>query len=172
MSRGIVAAAFALLAAGVLAADTPPAAPREGKISATKVMSGSFQVVPLGKDRARGMYDVMGVELGEGGLLHNASARCIGAMTITNGAWDDESGNCIYTLPDGDQVFTAHRGAGKIGGETKGTWTYLGGTGKLVGIQGSGEWSRYAVRRAAEGTSQSVTRSTGTYKVPAATASK
>ena len=174
MTRAIVAVAVALLFVAVRGADTQGSIPREGKTAGTNILSGSFQVVPLGKDQARMSYDVMGVRLSDGGadILHNSSIRCLGALTITNGSFDDESGVCIFTRPDGDQVFAAIKAAGKIGADAKGTFRITGGTGKLTGIQGGGEFTRYNVRRAAEGTTQSVSRVTGTYTLPATTAAR
>jgi hypothetical protein len=172
MKGAIATVAAVLLSLTVYAAETSAPIPKEGKTSGMTVLSGSFQVVPLGKDQVRGTYDVMGVRIGDtADILHNASTRCLGAMTIINGGFDDESGVCISTRLDGDQVFTAHKVTGKVGGEAKGTWKFIGGTGKLAGIQGGGEFTRYSVRRAAEGTSQSVSRLSGTYTLPATTAS-
>ncbi len=168
MRIAIVVAAMALLSTGVLAADKAVSIPKEGTISGRNVTSGSLQIVPLGKEQARGTYDTTGVQIGEGSFLYNASIHCVGGMTIIHGGWDDESGECIYTLPDGDQVSFAYKAAGRAGGESRGTWRFIEGTGKLAGIEGNGEFSRYGVRSAAQGTSQSVSRFAGTYKLPAA----
>jgi len=165
MAKTVFAGVAVLCFVAVLAAEAG-GIPREGKHTGMNVMGGTFQVVPLGKDQARGMYDVSGVCLGEGGLLHFASVRCIGGMTILNGAWDDEAGSCIYTRPDGDQAFSSYKASGKVGGEARGSWTYLGGTGKLAGLTGSGEFTRQGARPAAPGTSQSVSRTTGSYRLP------
>jgi hypothetical protein len=99
------------------------------------------------------------------GPVHNASVRCVGGGHIVNGTFD-ASGSCVYTRPDGDQVFQTYKDAGKVGGAAKGTFTYVGGTGKLAGITGGGEYSRYSVRPAAEGTTQGVSTYTGKYKLP------
>jgi hypothetical protein len=44
--------------------------------------------------------------------------------------------------------------------------TYVGGTGKFIGIQGNGEFSRISVRPAAEGTVQGYNRVKDQYKLP------
>jgi hypothetical protein len=104
-------------------------------------------------------------ETGEG-ILHNSSVRCLGGMHVVNGAFEDEAGSCVYTRPDGDQIFQTSKATGKIGVAAKGTYTLVGGTGKMTGITGGGEYTRTNVRPAAEGTSQSYARSKGTYKLP------
>ena len=53
-----------------------------------------------------------------------------------------------------------------LGAVGKGTVTYVGGTGKFIGIQGSGEFSRINVRPAAEGTLQGYNRVKDHYKLP------
>lgn len=172
MASKFVVAVVGLFSATAIAADPAAPIPKEGKISGTQILSGTVQVVPLGKDQSRLSYDVVGARLAEGDLFHNATVRCIGSLTVINNSWDDETGNCITTRPDGDQVFTALKGSGKSGGEAKGTWTFIGGTGKLAGIQGSGEFTRTSLRPAVPGTSQSVSRVTGSYKLPTSSASR
>ncbi len=172
MTKALFAAVAGLLAFVVFAADPAPL-PQEGTSSGTQIVSGSLQVVPLGKDRARLSDDSSGARVGEpSDLFHNASVRCVGALTMVSGAFEDDAGVCILTRLDGDQAFTTYKGAGKAGGQAKGTYTLTGGTGKLAGIEGSGEWTRYAVRPVAEGTLQSVTNLKGTYKLRAASASR
>ena len=165
MRKAILAVAVGVVSLMAHAADAPAPIPKEGSFSGVNVLSGTVKFMALGKDRAQLSYDVMGVSTSEG-LLHNASMRCVGGMHVVNGAYDDESGSCVYTRPDGDQVFTTHKAAGKVGVAAKGTFTIVGGTGKMAGITGGGEFTRYNVRPAAEGTSQSVTHGAGKYKLP------
>ena len=110
----------------------------------------------------------MGVIISDGGQghFHNASVRCMGGYHAVNGSFDDESGSSVVTRPDGDQAFYVYRGVGKRGVETTGTSTYVGGTGKLAGLQGSSEWIRTNPRPAAEGTVQAISRWKSTYKLP------
>jgi hypothetical protein len=168
MRKGILVLAVGLVSWLAVAADAPPPIPKEGSGPFLNVLSGTVKAMRLGKDRLQLSYDVMGVSTsptGEG-LLHNASMHCVGGMHVVNGTFDDESGSCVYTRPDGDQVFTRHKAAGKMGVEAKGTVTYVGGTGKMAGITGTGEFTRVQARPAAEGTSQSVLRGTAKYKLP------
>lgn len=168
MRTGVVAVLAGPLAAGVLAADAPLPFPREGSGSGVLVVSGAVTVLPLGKDRVQVTYDSMGAIVSDGGQgpFHGASVRCVGGYHAVNGSFDDESGACALTRPDGDQAFWVYKGTGKMGAETKGTSTYVGGTGKLAGIQGSIEWVRVNPRPAAEGTVQAISRWKGTYKLP------
>ena len=58
------------------------------------------------------------------------------------------------------------KGTGKLGGNAEGTLTFVGGTGKFVGIQGSGTFTTFSLQPAAEGTTQAYTKSKGQYKLP------
>jgi hypothetical protein len=142
--------------------------PKEGTTSLTTSYSGTFKILAMGQERVQMTYEVMGVHIGDTpkDLFHNASFRCIGTFHAVKGEYNDESGFCVSTLPDGDQVFTTLKGVGKMGGIGKVTLTHVGGTGKLVGIQGSIEGTRIDVRPAAEGTFQGYDREKGHYKLP------
>jgi len=168
MHKGIVALAVALVSGLALAADAPAPIPREGSTSGMAVFSGAVKMMAVGTDRAQFSYDVMGVMISDAGegILHNASIRCMGGMQVASGAFDNESGSCVITRPDGDQIFQVIKGTGKTAAAAKGTYTYVGGTGKMAGITGGGEYTRTSVRPAAEGTSQSVSRTKGSYKLP------
>ncbi len=168
MRKGILVLAVAMASLVALAADAAPPVPREDSISYVNVLSGTVKVLMLGKERGQVSYEIMGVATsptGEG-LLHNSSVRCMGGFHIIKGEWDDSSGSCVYTRPDGDQVFATYKDAGKQGAPVKGTITFVGGTGKMAGISGGGEFTRTSVRPAAEGTLQSVSRYTAKYKLP------
>ncbi|MBI5069501.1 MAG: hypothetical protein HZB56_14800 [Deltaproteobacteria bacterium] len=168
MKKGILFLVAGLSVTASNAADAPPALPKEGTYVYTNVLSATVKVLPLGKDRLQFAYDTVGASVspsGEG-LMNNSSVRCVGGMHIVNGAWEDESGSCVITRPDGDQIFNTYRASGKVGGEVKGVTTITGGTGKLAGITGQSEFVRQSLRPAAEGTSQSVTRGKGSYRLP------
>ena len=163
----------AVLAAGLLsglsvAAQTPAAIPKTGNISARKVLSVTLKTLPLGKERVQLIYESLGAitsDTGEG-LVHNASARCLGAFRALNGVIDDEAGSCVYTRPDGDQMFVEYKATGRLGGEARGTAAIVGGTGRLAGIQGHIDWARVSARPAAEGTAQVILSLKGAYKLP------
>ena len=142
--------------------------PKEGTTSFTASYSGTFKVLPMGQERLQMIYECMGVIIGDTpeDLFHNASIRCLGALHAVKGEYKDDSCLCVATRPDGDQIFSTYKNAGKLGGTYKGTYTIVGGTGKLVGIQGSGEYTGTDLRPAAEGTFQIYDRDKGHYKLP------
>jgi hypothetical protein len=150
------------------AADDAPI-PKEGSYTTTTMGSASMKALPLGKDRLQLSWEWLGVQSVEGGkgLTHDASVRCQGSLRALNGAYESYTNSCVFTRPDGDQIFWVETmDTGKMGGESRGTGTIVGGTGKLAGITGSGEWIRHVVRPAAEGTFQTVQKSKLTYKLP------
>jgi hypothetical protein len=168
MRKVLAALAVLLFSWSAMAADTPAPVPKEGTTSGTAVFVGTMKGLPLGKDKVQVSYDVTGVvvsDTGEG-LLHGSSVRCIGGMFVVSGAFDNETNSCVYTRPDGDQIFTTSKVSGKQGESAKGSFTIVGGTGKLVGITGSGEFTRTSVRPVAEGGSLSYARSKSSYKLP------
>jgi hypothetical protein len=142
--------------------------PKEGTISYTESLCATFKALPMGEERLQMTYEIFGVMIGETpeDLFHNASIRCLGGFHAVKGEYNNSSGFCVATRLDGDQIFVTYKMAGKVGRAYKGTYTIVGGTGKLVGIQGSIEYTGGAVRRAAEGTFQVYDRGKGHYKMP------
>jgi len=53
-----------------------------------------------------------------------------------------------------------------LGKDAKGTWTYVGGTEKYVGIEGGGEFTRYSLQNATKGMWTSLSLTKGNYKLP------
>jgi len=142
--------------------------PKEGTISDTWAFTGTFKALAMGQERLQMTYEVMGVIIGDTSedLFHNASFRCLGALHAVKGEFNDDSGLCVCTLLDGDQIFSTYKATGKVGVRAKVTQTIVGGTGKLAGIQGNGEFTRFGLRRAAEGTFQGYEKGNGQYKLP------
>jgi len=168
MCKALVLLAVGLLSWSAMAADPPVPMPKEGTTSGAAVFVGTMKALPLGKEMVQVSYDVTGVvvsDTGEG-LLHGSSVRCIGGMFVVNGAFDNEANSCVYTRPDGDQIFTTGKASGKQGQAAKGNSTIVGGTGKMAGITGSGEFTRTSVRPLVEGGSLSYARAKTTYKLP------
>jgi hypothetical protein len=56
-----------------------------------------------------------------------------------------------FTRPDGDQIFATYKCAGQVGKTGKGTYTIVGGTGKLLGIKGEGDFTRFMLRPTPKG---------------------
>jgi len=142
--------------------------PKEGSSSYIIGYSGTYKTVAMGQERIQITYEVLGVIVSDASdcILQNASLRCIGSYHVIKGAYEDDSGFCVCTRPDGDQLFTSYKASGRLGAVGKGTVTYVGGTGKFIGIQGSGEFTRIGVRPAAEGTLQGYNRVKEYYKLP------
>ncbi len=116
---------------------------KEGSTSGKSTWITNFTLLPMGKERVQINYEGYGVNLSDTGegLLHNASAHVVGSTHAFKGRYEDDSGFIRYTRPDGDQIFMTYKCAGMAGKTGKGTFTYVGGTGKFVGIQGSGEFT-------------------------------
>lgn len=168
MKRLAIIGLLGLVLSFFLGAEIQAQVPKEGSGSYVAAFSTTFKAIPMGKERVHMTYEGLGVTIGDNnqGLLHNASAHCIGSVHAIKGEFDNDFGFCVYTLPDGDQVFQTYKASGKVGEVAKGTGTFVGGTGKLVGIQGTTEFTRQGVRPALPGTAQGYTRSKGSYKLP------
>jgi hypothetical protein len=167
--RWAVALAMIAVAGGAMAAEEPAPIPREGTSTHLTVGSATMKRVDQGKDQWQLGWEFLGAVQGDDGkgLTHNASVRCVGSAHAVPGIVDAYTNACAFTRPDGDQLFTVEKFvSGKPGGASQGTYSIVGGTGKLAGITGSGEWTRYFVRPALEGTAQTVTRGKMTYHLP------
>ena len=143
--------------------------PKEGTLSYTLAYSGTYKDIAIGQERRVRTYELFGVSISDtgDGPLHNSSLHCVGSAHVLKGNLEDDSGLCVFTRPDGDQIFAAYKAAtGKIGVIAKGTSTWVGGTGKMTGIEGNNEWTRISLRPAAEGTFQGYNRVKGNYKLP------
>jgi hypothetical protein len=173
MYKGFVGLAVAFVSGMVMAAEEPLPLPKEGSGTGVTIGSVTLKVLPLGKDRMQMAWEFLGAGLADDakGLSHNTSVRCVGGGQYANGVPETYTNSCVATRPDGDQYFltekvTSSSGPAAKGGVTQGTSAITGGTGKLAGITGTVEWTRYGVRPALEGTVQTVTRGKITYKLP------
>ena len=168
MKKTVFVLILAIVLLAVFGPDAKAQGLKEASTSCNIVYSGTFKALPMGQERLQFTYEIMGVAIGDTpeDFHHNASFRCVGGFHAVKGEFKDDSGSCVFTRPDGDKIFSTYKAAGKMGGEAKGTFTIVGGTGKLVGIQGDGEFPRFAVRPAAEGTFQGYARWKGQYKLP------
>jgi hypothetical protein len=166
--RTRILVAMAMLGGAAAGAQEPAAIPKEGTASYTTMGSLTTAALPMGKDQVGLSWEFLGVTVSDDpkGIVHNASVRCAGAVHIAAGEYQEFANSCVFTRPDGDQAYATETASGKLGGMIKGTSRMVGGTGKLAGISGSSEFTRYTVRPAKEGTFQSVTKSKGSYKLP------
>jgi hypothetical protein len=143
---------------------------KEGTLSGKGFASGTYTVHQLEEQRATFLtWKQMGVNLSASGEgpFHNMSSKCAGVTLYDKGV-GTTLGYCINVAPDGDktlyQVKEENRKPGP--GIKTGQWKYINGTGKFAGIEGGGEYKTYGVRPAADGTYQTVSSSTGSYKLP------
>jgi len=139
----------------------------EGTSSGTSAYNCTLKALPMGQERVQMNYESMGVMIGDTSedLFHNASLRCLGSLHAVKGDYNN-SGFCVVTRLDGDQIFYTYKSTGKLGGPAQGTTTTVGGTGKMKGIQGNSNYREFFVRPAAEGTVQIYSKWKGQYKLP------
>jgi hypothetical protein len=148
--------------------------PKEVTESVTTGYYSTAKFLPQGADRAVMSYDAIGLTIADKGegLFHQGAIRVIGSMTIEKGKWNDERASGVWNLMNGDKVFVTIKAAGEgakpgVVGITRGTVTIIGGTGKCSGIQGSFEFTRFALPSAAmEGIFQSYVKANIKYKLP------
>ena len=141
---------------------------KEGTISSVTSFSGTAKRLQIGQEDFQSVYEVTGANITDTDedLLHNTSYRCLGALHVAKGEFNDSRGFCVLIRPDGDKIFSSYKEVGKLGGIIKGTNTFIGGTGKMTGIHGSFEYTATDVRPAAEGTFQGYMKCKGWYKLP------
>ena len=150
------------------------AQPKEVTESVTTTYYATPRLIPLGPDRGFMTYDAIGLTVCDAGqgLFHQATIRILGSAIGQTGKASDESGNGVWNLLNGDKVFVTVKAAGESAkpgevGITKGTVTIIGGTGKCSGIQGTFEFTRYHVPKAAiEGIIQSYVKANIKYTLP------
>jgi hypothetical protein len=141
---------------------------KEGSGSGKVFYSGTPQMLAMGKSHVQLNYEGFGVMVDDSGkgLFHNSSQHVLGGLQIVRGAIED-SGYLVITLTSGDKVFMTYKGSGKVGKPTtvRGTFTYVGGTGKVSGIQGGGEFTRYSLQPPAKGKFASFSVSKSHWKI-------
>jgi len=169
MKKIILASVLSLALLVVFGLDAKAQSAKKGTYSATEYHSGTFKVLVMGEERLHMTYEHMGVIINDAGkgFAHNSSVHCLGALHAVKGIKVQENGFMVGTDPDGDKVFTTYKvTSGKVPVSSKGTFTFVGGTGKWTGITGGGEFTWSAVHPAAEGTYQGITKSKGHWKLP------
>jgi len=168
MKKTVLVLILSIVLLTVFGTEAKAQIPKEGTTSFTCAYSGGVKILAMGQERLQMTYEFMGATIGDTpeDFTHNASFRCIGSFHAVKGEYNDSSAFCVATRPDGDQIFSIYKTAGKLGRGYKGTYTVVGGTGKLVGIQGSGVITGFDTQPAAEGTFQAYARQKGNYKLP------
>ena len=156
---------LSVIASPVLSAELA----KEGTGSAKNYITGTYQILAMERERVQMNYEGYGLsasDIGQKSFFNNASMHCLGSMHIVNGVIED-SGFIVYTLTNGDKMFITYKVSGKMGKPTiaKGTATIVGGTGKLSGIQGGGEFTRYSLQPPAKGKTASFSVSKSHWKI-------
>ena len=141
--------------------------PKEGSQIGKNYFTGTSKVLAMGEERLQMNYEGSGVfvdDLGKG-FMHLAAIYAIGTMHAVKGVFE-ETGFMVLTATDGDKIYATYKSSGTFGKPANGTWTWVGGTGKYTGIEGSGEFERYALQNATEGVFTSTSITSGNYKLP------
>jgi hypothetical protein len=141
---------------------------REGSGTGKVYWTGTFDVLPMGKELVQMNYKGYGVQVSDTGkgLFHNAAGHVVGGLLGVKGVYENDSGLITYTLPGGDQIFLTYKCSGTMGKSAKGTTTIVGGTGKFVGITGTGEFTRHSLRSPAKGAFASFAVTKVSWKLP------
>lgn len=168
MKKIILASLLSLILFVTFGLEAKAGPAKEGAYAFTTTYSGTFKSLAMGEERVEITYELMGVHVSDtgAGLLHNASYRALGVIHAVKGTLEHSRGMLVFNLPDGDQAFIIYEGTGKLGAPLKYTSTFVGGTGKLAGIDGGIEWTSYRARPAAEGTLQGVVKGEVHWKLP------
>jgi len=168
MKKIIVASVLALAVLIAFAPFSSAEMAKEGSGSGIHYVIIKSTVLPMGKGVVQINYEGWGIiqsDTGKG-LVHNASSHIVGGLLLVKGVYKNDAGMICFTRPDGDQVFATYKASGVAGKTGKGTITYVGGTGKCVGIQGSGEFTRHHLRHPAKGFGASLNVSKHNWKIP------
>ncbi len=173
--KTISAVSAVILVLFVFAVTVEAQIPKEGTGSYTSFYGGTYKALGMGPERYQMTYEHTGAivsDTGEG-IFHNATFHCIGSHVSVNREFDNDIGFCVVTCPDGDKAFYTYKGIGHDLKGAKQTVTYLGGTGKLTGLQGGAEADRIVLRPSGlppgtpyQGPYQGIAKSKGHYKLP------
>jgi hypothetical protein len=140
---------------------------KEGSDTVKTGFIATFQVLAQGKEYLQWNYVANGVVQteNEASPLYMSSTHCVGSLKAIKGEYK-EIGLCTYNRPDGSQIYGSYEGIGKLGQGAKGSFTFVGGTEKLVGITGGGEWTRTSLKDPAKGVAASISKFTFNWKIP------
>ena len=127
------AAALPLVPITVLAGETPKE--RTDSFTNTWLVT-TLNTMKVG-DRTLGTYEVSGVHQNvQGDATTDMGMRCLGIYDVAGKA-RAEHGACTFTDNDGDEIMATYERTTAQGGIE----TLVAGTGKFVGISGTGEWT-------------------------------
>lgn len=114
--------------------------PKSGSISWHTGWKVTGDAVTVADKHMQGHGSVVGVTFNDKGAgpLHLGPAECFYTFFVADGKGRNQ-GYCAFGDADGDRIFTQFTGNLSPDGDS-GTNEIAGGTGKYVGIQGSGPW--------------------------------
>jgi hypothetical protein len=142
---------------------------KEGTDSGTNVYTSTMNVVPLDKEHFAVTYEALGGYLSDTGKgpFHNMTTRNIGVLYFAKGV-GKLIGYVVMTAPDGDKILCEIKEDKTLPAPNpnKGTFKFIGGTGKFSGITGTGEYTRYYIQPAKKGTTSAVSHSKSHWKLP------
>ena len=141
--------------------------PKEGSWTGKNYFTGTSKVLAMGQERLQLNYEGSGVFVNDSGkgIVHLASFYALGTMHAVKGVFE-ETGFLVMTATDGDKIYGTYKSSGTFGKPVNATYTWVGGTGKYTGIEGSGEFTRYALQNATEVVFTSTSTLKGKYKLP------
>src|SRR5438094_5136682 len=161
-TASLIAAVLVLM----LAASAEAQMAKEGDLSGTHSMSGTFKATKIGDDFLLVTSESMGFIVSDSGAgpFNDLSGRCVSQVLYVKGVGRNR-GHCVYLDRGGDQwLLEFEASAQKLGATTvNGTAKYLGGTGKFAGVRGEGEYTYTPMRPVAEGTYQGYSKFKGHY---------
>jgi hypothetical protein len=140
---------------------------KEGSGEGITYFTSTSQVHAQGKENVVFNYEARGVNgtTDETSPFYMASSLCVGSVKGLKGVLK-EFGLCTITRLDGDQIYMSYEADGKMGVPMKGTFTFVGGTGKCTGITGTGEFVRTSLKGPAKGISASFSKTKASWKIP------
>ena len=141
---------------------------KEGDLSGTHSMSGTFKATKVGEDFLLVTGESMGLIVSDSGTgpFNDLSGRCVSQVLYVKGVGRNQ-GHCVYMDRAGDQwLLQFEAPAQKLGAAAQnGTVKYLGGTGKFAGVRGEGEYAYTNLRPSADGTYQGYSKFKGHYRL-------
>lgn len=163
-----ISISFTLFIFSVLVFSWNPALAGSGKDVSTSHFTVSPKALMGGKAPVFIHYEINGyVETADkNSPLYQASFRCLGGHSFVKGKFDDDNFFCVYTRPGGDLVFIRGKASGVAGKSGKGTYTYVGGTGKMAGISGGGTFDRVLITRTIKSVIPGYHVNKGAWKTP------
>jgi hypothetical protein len=162
----VIVVAFVVLAFGQVANAQMA---KEGTFAGTNSYAGTYKVTALDKDRLVISYENTGTQVEDSGQgpLHGMSTHNTGIqyIDIKKGV-GKTMGYMTWMDKDGDKIlWELTEDATQVGGPSSGTGKVIGGAGKFMGMEGSMEYTRRNMRPVADGTTQSIAKHKGSWKM-------